>query len=362
MKNTKFNKPRLSVVMPVYNAEKYLHQTFEGLLKQTLQDYEIIAVDDGSTDGSPAICDEYGVRDSRIQVVHLDNQGSWNARNTGIDLSEGKYLYFIDADDWIEPDWLEQLVSSAEEVSADLVVAGFSMEYETANGCTTYFKELEEITYELQQDFRNDVYKHLNDSVMSLPWNKLFLRERVMTENIRFKNKRMPDHFFCVDYLSNTKCVRLIRGGGYHWRRALTSSNTQRDNKSVELFSTRVEHYDAMLNMYKAWGMDNNKEALVVLSTFLVSRSIQCMQEVASNSEIPKRRAKQIIANICKNESVIRSLQYAEPDSKVMRIMMIPLRLRLPELTYLMGSFIGWVRKSNPEFFYKLKEHVVHNA
>lgn len=101
--------PRVSVVMPVYNAERYLPRTLDSLLRQTLSDLEIIAVDDGSTDRSGAICDDYATRDSRIHVIHIPNGGVSAARNRGIDEAAGEFVLFCDSDDTVEPTWAEQL-------------------------------------------------------------------------------------------------------------------------------------------------------------------------------------------------------------------------------------------------------------
>lgn len=101
--------PRVSVVVPVYNAEVYLPRTLDSLLRQTLSDMEIILVDDGSTDGSGAICDDYAVRDDRIRVTHTPNGGVSAARNRGIDEAVGEFVLFCDSDDTVEPTWAERL-------------------------------------------------------------------------------------------------------------------------------------------------------------------------------------------------------------------------------------------------------------
>lgn len=107
--NSVQHPPRVSVVMPIYNAERYLPRTLDSLLRQTLSDLEIIAVDDGSTDRSGAICDDYAARDSRIHVIHIPNGGVSAARNRGIDEAAGEFVLFCDSDDTVEPTWAEML-------------------------------------------------------------------------------------------------------------------------------------------------------------------------------------------------------------------------------------------------------------
>lgn len=111
----------ISVVIPVYNVEKYLAQCVDSVLDQTFQDFEIILVDDGTTDSSGAMCDEYAQKDARIRVIHQSNGGLSAARNTGLSAASGEYIYFLDSDDYIEPTALADLVSAAQQEQADVV-------------------------------------------------------------------------------------------------------------------------------------------------------------------------------------------------------------------------------------------------
>ena len=111
----------ISIIIPVYNVEKYLRVCLDSVINQSYSDFEVILVDDGSTDSSPSICDEYCSNDSRFQVIHQENMGLASARNTGIRAAKGEYLYFIDSDDCIHPDLLKIMVSAAEYYDANLV-------------------------------------------------------------------------------------------------------------------------------------------------------------------------------------------------------------------------------------------------
>ncbi len=115
------SKPKVSVVIPIYNVEKYLPRCIESVINQTLEDIEIILVDDGSPDGSPRICDEYAKKDSRIRVIHKTNGGLASARNAGMTLATGKYLFFVDSDDWLELDGLSTLYVIGEKEKVDFV-------------------------------------------------------------------------------------------------------------------------------------------------------------------------------------------------------------------------------------------------
>ncbi|MBQ7970919.1 MAG: glycosyltransferase family 2 protein, partial [Clostridia bacterium] len=119
------SKAVISIIMPVYGVEEYVGKAIESMQKQTFQDWELWAVDDGSPDRSGAICDEYAAADPRIRVIHKENGGAPSARNAAIDQAEGKYFYFMDADDWAEPTMLQDMLDLAEANQAQMVVTGY---------------------------------------------------------------------------------------------------------------------------------------------------------------------------------------------------------------------------------------------
>ncbi len=130
---------KLSVIVPVYNVEKYLRQCVDSILGQTLRELELILVDDGASDGSGAICDEYaGADPERVKVLHIDNGGQGRARNFALDIMQGDYVGFIDSDDWIDPGMYEKLVDKATETGADAVFCDFMAKY--ADGREEYLR------------------------------------------------------------------------------------------------------------------------------------------------------------------------------------------------------------------------------
>lgn len=117
--------------MPVYNVEKHLQRCIESLLKQKVDNYEIILVDDGSSDSSPAMCDEYAQKYAHIKVLHKTNGGLGFARNSGIAMAEGKYIAFVDSDDAVSQDFFSELLDAARKANADICIGGMTDMYET---------------------------------------------------------------------------------------------------------------------------------------------------------------------------------------------------------------------------------------
>ena len=117
--------PKVSIVVPIYNVEKYLEQCIDSIINQTLKEIEIILVDDGSPDNCPQICDDYVKKDSRIKVVHKTNGGLSSARNAGIEIATGDYIGFVDSDDYIELDMYEKMYNIAIENNVDFVMSDY---------------------------------------------------------------------------------------------------------------------------------------------------------------------------------------------------------------------------------------------
>lgn len=116
---------KISIIVPIYNVEKYINRCIESLLIQNFSDFEIILVDDGSTDRSGLICDEYAVNDNRVKVIHKKNGGVASARQTGVNIASGEYIIHVDPDDWVDSEMLKQMYSKAKEADADVTICDF---------------------------------------------------------------------------------------------------------------------------------------------------------------------------------------------------------------------------------------------
>ena len=179
----------ISIVMPVYNGENYLKKSIESILNQTCQEWELILVDNGSEDDSFRICQEYAERDQRIEIVHLQcNQGVSVARNSGMEKVTGEYVTFLDADDWIVPDYLEQLVKRAKSTEADLLVCQFQKVYDKQRYEDGSLKKDEE-----KRSFEEKVYsreEYIRDCLLNgctHCWGVLY--KSSLVEGIRFPAK-----------------------------------------------------------------------------------------------------------------------------------------------------------------------------
>ena len=162
--------PTVSIIVPVYNAAKTLRRCVDSVLRQEFSDFELLLVDDGSRDDSPAICDEYAQLDGRVQVIHKKNAGVSAARNDALDRARGTYLQFLDSDDWLAPEAARLLVRAAQESRCDLVIADF---YRVSGDRISHKGEIDEEGVMTREEFAGYMMENPADYYYGVLWNKL---------------------------------------------------------------------------------------------------------------------------------------------------------------------------------------------
>lgn len=204
----------VSVVVPIYNAEDYLDKCLQSIVQQTYPHMEIILVDDGSTDQSPALCDEWASRDPRIQVVHKSNAGPGMARNTGIDTANGKYIFFFDSDDYVEQTLVEKCVSDAKEHGSAVVMFGRVDVYDDVKYVERKVKAEKRIFH--SDSIKNELLPLLFTYELGFGisvWGKMFSLEVIRDNNLRFKSRQetiAEDAFFVMDLLTCASVITII--------------------------------------------------------------------------------------------------------------------------------------------------------
>ena len=223
-------KPLISIIVPVYNVEKYLSKCLDSLVNQTYENIEIVCVDDGSTDSSGAICDEYAKKDARIKVIHNENEGASAARNTALKVIRGEYIMFVDGDDWIDKDTCECCVNVLEQHDVDLILWSYSREYGTSIKPKRIFEH--QSKYFNSQDVHEKIFRRcvglygdeLNrvenmDSIITI-WGKLYKRNII--KDLYFRDVQeigTEDTLFNIYAIYNVKSAFYIDRHMYHYRR-----------------------------------------------------------------------------------------------------------------------------------------------
>lgn len=240
----------VSIIIPIYNVERYLRQCLDSIANQSYTNIEVILVDDGSTDGSGAICDAYAAADMRFRVIHQQNAGAANAKNTGLDVVTGAYVAFVDSDDWVERNWIASMVRAVESEMADVVECNFRKEYrtrsETENDnsyCAGMFTACDYLRF------------YLNNWTCSLFWNKLFKANII--GDIRFRRERrcIDDEFFTYKVLTNARKIVRIEDELYHYRQRASSAVSSSKNRlqiTDDALEIQRERYEWIASRFPA--------------------------------------------------------------------------------------------------------------
>ena len=193
--------PLVSIIVPVYNAEKTLERCVDSILNQTYQEYELLLVDDGSTDSSAALCDGYAARDPRVRVFHKENAGVSNARNLALAQARGTYLQFLDSDDWITPEATASLVRAAEDHQCDLVISDF---YRVVGERVSHKGDIDEDRVLTREEYAAHMMEQPADFYYGVLWNKLYRRDIVESHRLRMD----PELSWCEDFMFNLEYIR----------------------------------------------------------------------------------------------------------------------------------------------------------
>lgn len=238
----KDNQPHLiSVIVPVYNVEKYLRQCLDSIINQTYRNLEIILVDDGSTDSSGIICDEYAQIDARIKVIHKENGGLSSARNAGLDvcISGGDYVAFVDSDDWLELDMYERLYETSKKYNADIVASKIYLEYKNKTGFLNERYWPQKVVtideFNKMRLFKDVCYQRLYYTTVC---NKLYNSQ--IFKKLRFPHYLYEDVFVILDILRAASVIALLPEHKYHYR--------QREGSIMY-----KEFSDTSLDIIEAW-------------------------------------------------------------------------------------------------------------
>ncbi|MDR1460052.1 MAG: glycosyltransferase [Campylobacteraceae bacterium] len=227
-------QPLISVIVPIYNVERYLEKCLNSIINQTYKNLEIILVDDGSPDNCGKICEEYAKKDNRIRVVHKSNGGLSSARNAGLDIANGEYIAFVDSDDYIAENMYEDLINIARKEMSDIVISSFY--YVKKNGIFPYENNLGGL------DKNEILYQFLTDRYHSTICSKFF--KAALFEHIRFTNINFEDLFIMPSLILCAQKVSFTPKAYYYYNHMNETSLTSLKNSNIKygLFKAWMEH------------------------------------------------------------------------------------------------------------------------
>ena len=269
---------KVSVVMPVYNAEKYLAKSIESLLSQSLKEIELILVNDGSKDNSLAICEEYAKKDSRITVINKKNEGACIARNTGIDIAKGKYIQLADADDYIDNNMLEEQYNLAEKTNAEVVMCGMKFDVHKKNGQVVISEaHYKDMVLNSQEEIKLIFMDLFDNLLFNYTHNKLYNREFLKKNNLKFI-EWLPidqDTNFNIDVFKVLNKLTISTKSYYHYVKTFEETIVTRYHANK--FKVRTFRYDRLKELLENWGIynDENKKKL---ASMYIHHVIECFE------------------------------------------------------------------------------------
>lgn len=245
----------VTVVIPVYNVKPYLRKCVKSVINQTYENLQILLIDDGSTDGSGTMCDKLGQEDSRIQVIHKANSGLGLTRNVGIEKAKGRYITFVDSDDYLSTDLIAQLYQGVKKCESEVCIAGFTRT--NNNGDILYQEKYREFNVTGSQRVSSAFEKMLgslpekHDSIKMSVWSNLYSTKIINEFKLRFVSERKiisEDIIWNAQYFSNINKVQFISAHGYFYR---YNNNSLSQSYKSDRFSKIISLYQILQAIIK---------------------------------------------------------------------------------------------------------------
>ena len=301
----------ISVIVPVYNVEKYLPKCIDSILAQTFTNFELLLINDGSKDSSGTICDEYAAKDSRIRVFHKENGGVSSARNLGLDNAKGEWIAFVDSDDWVDESYLMDLFQAADEKDM-LVVQG--IRYYSIENTETNICGFENGTY-----INNDILKAFSEKELHRfggPVSKLYNKTLIKQNQIQFNPEIHfgEDLLFMLIYLQNVNCVRFTKNINYNYQLFTAGLSTRHYSYSLE-----YKLYNVLLNSFLEIQRKSNTENVSSTYSYFINilfRAVYTMYR-PQNKE-PKTQRIEFLKRIYQEEGKMIQ-QYYNPELRAFR-------------------------------------------
>ncbi|MGB6179418.1 glycosyltransferase family 2 protein [Carnobacterium sp.] len=241
----------VSVIMPIYNVEKYLEKAIKSVLNQTNKNFELILVNDGSTDDALKICRYYEKKDNRVFVINQENKGAGYARNVGLSKATGSYIYFIDPDDYVEPNLIEENIKIAKETCTDVLMFGFIEVTTSIDESSTSRVNLPKLTSSKEaRQFRTQFNRYYSFAPYAL-WNKLYRREFLIKNNVQFSNQKIgEDALFNLDVYRHLEKVEINPHAYYHY---VYRANSAVNHYTKDRFKQEYKVAKSFEKLMKEW-------------------------------------------------------------------------------------------------------------
>lgn len=350
--------PFFSVVIPVYNVEKYLDRAIQSVLNQSFTDFEIILVDDCSPDHCPEMCDQYVSKYSNISVIHHQkNMGLSMSRNSGLDISNGCYIWFMDSDDYVEADLLEKVYESIRINPAQLILFGLVENYYNKDGQICYKKERKP-----QKEFITQssvIHERIIDleleTLFGYAWNKFYNLDYLKHIQLKFEKITLIEDIlfnvkFCKD-IQSMNCLNIIP---YHYNRRLENSLTS--VYVTDYFELHRKRIILLYDLYQEWNCCDSKVKTVLAGLYARFTLSAIQRNFEKNSHMSLKQQVKWSGEIFSDSLFLELVEYMTPNSSSMKIFMYALKKNKKRLCLFIGWGVYLIKNRFPIIFAKFKE------
>lgn len=348
---------KVSIVVPIYNVEKFLRGSIESIQKQTLEDIQIILVNDGSTDKSLSICKEIQEKDKRIEVIDKPNGGVSSARNAGIKIAKGEYIGFVDPDDWIDPDMYENMYKQTTMDNSDLCMCNYVIENNNHSIPNLLFFSKDVLK---GQEIFDDIITNMiassslnssADTIMGSVWRLIIKKEIFEKYNLKFQSDitLMEDLIFCIQVLLKCSKVSISRGTYYHY---IIHSNSAVASYKENIFDMQLKVYRVLEYLLKEEDLYLKvKKRMDIRYTNIYINSI--VNEAHHDNRKTFLERIKFIKQICKDDKLERILKELDTTDYTFRK-----RIVLKAIHYELGIFLYLYYYLLLWFFNKINKYI----
>ena len=353
------NKPFISVVMPVYGVEPYLHRAAESILKQTFKDIELILVNDCSPDRCGEICEEIAKQDHRVKVMHLEqNGGVSNARNQGMSLAQGSYILFMDSDDYLDLDTLQLAVDSLHENPAKLVIWGLIEEYyDNLNQLATTVKiNYPKYLFSSKEELRPHIIRLEEKTLLGYPWNKLYDLSYLREKQLQYEDMALnEDIFFNIAFVHDIDSLNILNIVPYHYQKKIDYGLTSKF--VADYYDLHMLRISKMLELYKSWELctEEVKQILANIYVRYITSAIQ--RNCDKRSGMSKKEQKKFIKDLFDTYLYHELIEHVSTESKIVKKLSAFLQNKNVNACYMSGKGIYFVKNKLPILFANLQQN-----
>lgn len=333
----------------MFNCEKYIEKNIKSILNQNYSNFELIIINDGSTDNSLNIIKSF--HDKRIKIIDKKREGVAKTRNLGLKISKGKYIYFIDADDYIEKNTLKKFVNVVDKFNPDLIICGIYSETYKHNKIDML--NYKETFYKNSESIKKDIINLYNNNLLYNVWNKFFKKDIIERNKLEFPDIQFgEDHIFNQNYLKYCKTAYNINECLYHYVRETENSITTKYIPNLP--QIRINENKMFIEFFQEYKIEYNKY-IEFITKHYIERTIGCLENIHRKNNLSIKEKLNETNKIIHNEETEKYLKLYKSNNKKIKIILSTYKFKTPIIPYIIGFCLHTIKTLTPNFFNQTK-------